>query len=217
LSDISNKSSFGPLNMTVFVLSIIALVALLVETFLKLPTETSRLLNYLDFGICSFFFIEFSYQLLKAKSKTKYLKWGWIDLLSSIPMIDAFRIGRLVRIIRVIRVIKTFKSLTEFTNHVFSNKAKGTITSALMLAIIILLFSSIAILQVEDSPLSNIKSAEDALWWSYTTITTVGYGDKFPVTTEGRIIAMVLMTVGVGMFGTFTAYIASLFVKSNSK
>ncbi|WP_338327313.1 potassium channel family protein [Porphyromonas gingivalis] len=64
---------------------------------------------------------------------------------------------------------------------------------------------------------SNITTAEDAIWWSYVTITTVGYGDKYPVTTEGRIIAMFLMTAGVGLFGTFTAYIASLFVSDNKK
>lgn len=70
------------------------------------------------------------------------------------------------------------------------------------------IFSAIAILQVERDPNSNIKTAEDALWWSYVT-TTVGYGDRYPVTTEGRLIASVLMTAGVGLFGTFTAYIAS--------
>jgi voltage-gated potassium channel len=75
------------------------------------------------------------------------------------------------------------------------------------------IFSSIAILQVEDSPESNIKTAGDALWWSYVTITTVGYGDKYPVTTEGRVIAAVLMTVGAGLVGTFTGFAASWFVE----
>jgi len=74
---------------------------------------------------------------------------------------------------------------------------------------------AIAILQVEDDPNSNIKTAEDAIWWAYVTITTVGYGDKFPVTTEGWIITAILMTAGMGMFGTFTAFVASWFVKDN--
>ena len=78
-----------------------------------------------------------------------------------------------------------------------------------------IIFSSIAILQVETAPTSNIKTAEDAIWWAYTTITTVGYGDRFPVTTEGRFIATLLMTVGVGLFGTFTAYLASWFIGEN--
>ena len=79
------------------------------------------------------------------------------------------------------------------------------------------IFSSIAILQVEDTTNSNIKTAEDAIWWAYVTVTTVGYGDKFPVTTEGRIIAAALMTVGVGLFGTFTGFLASYFVSDQNK
>lgn len=74
---------------------------------------------------------------------------------------------------------------------------------------------SVSILQVETAPNSNIKTAEDALWWSYTTITTVGYGDRFPVTTEGRLIAVVLMTTGVALCGTFAGYIASLLMSKN--
>mgnify|MGYP001293428771 CR=1 FL=1 len=81
-----------------------------------------------------------------------------------------------------------------------------------ILAVLMVIFSSVAILQVEDDPASNIKTAEDAIWWAYVTITTVGYGDKYPVTTEGRIIAAFLMTTGVGLFGTFTGFVASWFV-----
>jgi len=101
--------------------------------------------------------------------------------------------------------------------HLYQRKANGAIASALIIAILMLLFSSIAILQVETAENSNITTAEDALWWAFVTITTVGYGDKFPVTTEGRIIAMFLMTTGVGLFGIFTAYVASLFVEDKTK
>ena len=65
---------------------------------------------------------------------------------------------------------------------------------------------------MEQDANSNIKTAEDATWCAYVTITTMGYGDKYPVTTEDRIIAALPMTVGVGLFGTFTAYLASWFV-----
>src|SRR6185503_19606655 len=64
----------------------------------------------------------------------------------------------------------------------------------------------------EREPESNIKTAEDAVWWSVTTITTVGYGDKYPVTSEGRAIAMVLMLAGVGLFGTLSGLVASFFL-----
>ena len=79
------------------------------------------------------------------------------------------------------------------------------------------IFSAIAILEVETVSSANIKTAEDAIWWSYSTLLNSGYGDVYPVTTEGRIISMVLMVFGIGLLGTLTAYIASVFVKDKSK
>lgn len=206
------ESKLDLLNIIVIILSIYVLGALVIDTLWKLPPETSKLLNYFDNAICVFFFFEFLYRFVKAPNKTAFMKWGWIDLVASIPMIDSLRAGRIFRLIRLFRVIRAFKSSKQLLQHVFANKIKGTLTSAIMIALLMIIFSGIAILQVEKDPNSNIKTAEDAIWWAYTTITTVGYGDKYPVTTEGRIIAMVLMTVGVGLFGTFTAYVASFFV-----
>ncbi len=200
------------LNILVFVLSIYILIAIAADTFFTLPKETSDLLAKIDIGICVFFFFEFCYRFYKADNKLKFMKWGWIDLLSSIPMIDAFRFGRLFRLIRLLRIARAFRSVKHFINHVFENRAQGTFTSISVVAVLVIISSAIAILQVETEPESNIKTAEDAIWWAYVTITTVGYGDKFPITTEGRIIAAILMTAGVGMFGTFTAYVASWFV-----
>lgn len=208
----SNKS-FGILNLFVLVLSITALICLVVDTLFPISSEVSKLLKYFDYFLCAFFFCEFLYQLTTATNKKAYLKWGWIDLLSSIPVFDTFRLARVIRIIRIIRIVRAFKSIKEFLNHIYFNKAKGALSSVMILAFLILIFSSIAILQVENTANGNIKTAEDAIWWAYTTVTTVGYGDKYPVTSEGRMIAIFLMTFGVGMFGTFTAYIASLFVK----
>ncbi len=141
------------------------------------------------------------------------MKWGWVDLVASIPMVDFLRLGRLVRVIRILRIIKAFKSVKAFIDSFFLNKAKGTMNSALIIAFMMIIFSSILILQVEKAPGSNISTAGDALWWAFVTITTVGYGDLYPVTLEGRLVAVILMTTGVGLFGTFTAFVASWFVK----
>lgn len=212
-----NESKFDFLNILVFILTIYVLGALVVDTFYDLSTETSKLLKYFDYFICLFFFSEFIYRFLKSSNKLKFMKWGWIDLLACIPMIDFLRAGRILRLIRLFRIIRAFKTTKQFIHHIFSNKAQGALTSVTILAVLLLIFSSIAILEFEDNPMSNIKTAEDAIWWSYSTITTVGYGDKYPITFEGRIIAMVLMTFGVGLFGTFTAYISSLFVVQKEK
>lgn len=200
------------LNLVVTILSIYVLGALLYDTIYVISPETSKLLNYIDYAICALFLLDFSIRFYFAESKLKFMRWGWIDLISSIPMVDFLRVGRLFRLIRLLRVIRAFRSTRQFVHHIFKNKTQGALTSVSIFAILVVIFSAIAILQVERDPNSNIKTAEDALWWSYVTITTVGYGDRYPVTTEGRLIASVLMTAGVGLFGTFTAYIASFFV-----
>ncbi|WP_333696360.1 ion transporter [Flavobacterium sp.] len=210
MNETQEKLTF--LNILLFVLSIYVLGALLIDTLWKLPEETSRLLNHIDNAICIVFLLDFVIRLNRAKNKLHFMKWGWIDLLSSIPAVDFLRAGRVLRLIRIFRILRAFRSTKQIVSHVFRNRAQGTFTSVSILAILLVLFSAIAILQVEKDPESNIKTAEDALWWAYVTITTVGYGDKFPITTEGRFIAVVLMTGGVGLFGTFTAFASSWFL-----
>lgn len=94
----------------------------------------------------------------------------------------------------------------------FRNRIKGTLASAALAVFLLLSFSSISILICERTPEANITTAEDAVWWSVATITTVGYGDRYPVTTEGRFVAVVLMLSGLGLFGTISALTASFFV-----
>lgn len=205
------------LNLLIIILSFYVLGSLIADTFFKLPTEITKVLFYVDNFICCIFLIDFIVRFKQAESKLQFMKWGWVDLVASIPTLDFMRAGRLLRLIRLIRLFRAFRSTKHIVQHVFKNKIQGTLTSVSIIAVLMLLFSSIAILQFETDQNSNIKTAEDAVWWAYVTITTVGYGDKYPVTTEGRIIAAILMTVGVGLFGTFTAYISSWFVKDNTK
>lgn len=207
------KENLGFFNLLILFLSFYVLVALLVDTLFKLPSEISKILNYVDNIICIVFIFDFVVRFRKADNKLEFMRWGWIDLIASIPTLDFMRAGRLLRVIRIIRLIRAFRSTKHIIQHVFKDKIQGTLTSVALIAVLMLLLSSVAILQFETEPNSNIKTAEDAIWWSYVTITTVGYGDKYPVTTEGRIIAAILMTVGVGLFGTFTAFVSSWFVK----
>lgn len=77
-------------------------------------------------------------------------------------------------------------------------------------ALVMVLFSTMLIVEVERSaPNATIKTGGDALWWALTTVTTVGYGDTFPVTGEGRLIASVLMLVGIALFGSMSAIVTS--------
>lgn len=211
------QNSLNLLNVLVIILSIYVLLAFIVDTLFNVSEEVSKVLNLLDNAICMFFLFDFVMRFSKAEDKLQFMKWGWIDLISSIPNVDFLRAGRVLRLIRLFRIIRAFRTTQGLVNHVFKDRAEGAFTTVTTIAVLLILFSSISILQFENVPESNIKTAEDAVWWSYVTITTVGYGDKFPVTTEGRIIGAILMTAGVGLFGTFTGFVSSWFVGGSKK
>ena len=209
------KEKLRFLDILIIVLSVYVLIALIIDVFLKLPPEISRVLMIIDDGICVIFLIDFVNRFVRAGNKLRFMRWGWIDLISSIPYIAVLRAGRLFRLVRLLRVLRAFRSTRILIHHIFKSKVKGTMTSVGIITVLIIIFSSISILIVETAPESNIKSAEDAVWWTVVTVTTVGYGDKYPVTTEGRIIGIVVMIAGVGLIGTYTGFIASLFVGEN--
>ncbi len=202
-------------QFVVLFLCVYVLLAVFVDTVFPLPPETVALLHWIDDLVCMVFIGDFVFNLFTAKRKLAYLKWGWIDLVSSIPNVQFLRWGRFARAIRILRILRGIRSTKLILKFLFENRAKGTFASVAMISFLLVVFSSIAILNCETSPESNIKTASDALWWSFVTITTVGYGDFYPTTTLGRISAGVLMTAGVGLFGTFTAYVASFFLKQD--
>jgi voltage-gated potassium channel len=197
------------------VLCLFALAALGVETLTTVRPETRQVLEYADTAICLIFFADFCIQLARAPSRWGYLiRWGWIDLLSSIPMIDVLRVGRAARVLRILRVLRGLRSTKLLATFVLKRRAQDAFLAASLVTILLVVFSSIAILQFERVQGANILSAGDAVWWSVVTLTTVGYGDRYPVTGEGRILATLLMTAGVGLFGTFSGFVASWFLRS---
>jgi len=118
----------------------------------------------------------------------------------------------MVRVLRIIRLLRGVRLGQRIISLILHSKPKSALTSILLTSILLVTFSSVAILIAEDEQGANIKTAEDAVWWSVTTMTTVGYGDKYPTTTEGRIVAMGLMLSGVGLFGTLSGLVASFFL-----
>jgi voltage-gated potassium channel len=198
-------------------LSVYVLVVLLVQTVVALPVEVSRLLDAVDVGVCAIFAADFFLQLKAAKRKWGYLKWGWVDLISSIPNLPFLRIGRLARLVRILRLLRGVRSIRVIVVHLFQNRARGTFVTVAMISFVLVLYSSIVVLNVETGPKATIRTAEDALWWSLSTVTTVGYGDVYPTTPIGRMVAGILMIAGVALFGTFTAVVASFFVQQDIK
>jgi voltage-gated potassium channel len=161
---------------------------------------------------------DFAISLVGAPNRWRYLAtWGWIDFLSSIPTLHVARWGRAARVVRVFRVLRGLRATKLLTTLVLRRRAQNTILAATLVALLLVVFCSIAVLHFEDAPESNIKTAEDAIWWALATITTAGYGDRYPVTAEGRFIASILMCAGVGLFGTFSGFLAAWFMGTDRR
>jgi voltage-gated potassium channel len=205
----------GSYQLFMLSLCLFALLALAMDTLLPLATPTRDVLRYADTAVCALFFVDFVVQLARAPNRWRYfVRWGWVDLLSSIPMVDVLRVGRAARIMRILRVLRGVRSTKLLAEFVLGRRAQSAFLAATLVSILLVVFASVAILQFEQTPGANITTAQDAVWWAVVTLTTVGYGDRYPVTGEGRVIAGLLMIAGVGLFGTFSGYVASWFLAS---
>lgn len=199
------------------VLCLYSLGALAVQTAVQLDPQVRAVLEYADYAVCAIFFVDFLFSWWHAPRRIHYLAtWGWLDLLSSIPTLNVARWGRVARVLRIFRVLRGLRATRLISTAILRRRAQNTVLAATLLALLLVVFCSIAILEFERTPESNIKTAEDAVWWSVVTITTVGYGDRFPVTSEGRFVAAILMCAGVGLFGTLSGFLAAWFLESDA-
>ncbi|MDI6808329.1 MAG: ion transporter [Candidatus Eisenbacteria bacterium] len=210
--------SVRPYQLFILALCLYAIVVLAIEAVVPLSPSTRQVLGYTDTGVCMVFLVDFLLSFARAPRRWQYFyRWGWIDLLSSIPAIPILRIGRVARIVRVVRLLRGFRATRILASFVLNRRAESAVLAATLVTILMVAFSAVAILHCESTPEANIKSAQDAVWWAIVTITTVGYGDKYPVTAEGRVVAAMLMVAGVGLFGTFAGFVASWFLQPSSR
>ena len=208
-------SRLTPYELFALLLSVFALLLVGARAGAPLNAESREIIDVADLVVCAFFFLDFVRNLLRAPNRLRYLyTWGWLDLVASIPAVDAFRFGRMARIVRILRVVRVLKASRLLALALTSRRRESAVWAAVLVSIVVVFGASIAVLEFERGAGGNINSAEDALWWAMTTITTVGYGDRFPVTTEGRLVAVVLMIVGVGLFGTLSGAAASWFIQT---
>jgi voltage-gated potassium channel len=171
----SNHEHVGLFQLVVLILSVVVLGALFADTAFKLPSQISNVLQTVDTLVCILLLSDFGVRFYWAKSKLAFIKWGWIDLIASIPNIPILRIGRLVRILRVIRLLRAIRATHKITSIILRNKIQSGFASVILTSFLLVTFASIGILICEQpEPTANIKTAEDAVWWSVATITTVG-------------------------------------------
>lgn len=210
----SNSYSIFTLILTVLSLGIVVLL------LLPLSPATLDVLRFYDNLICVVFLVDFAVHLAASRPKRDYFitRRGWLDLLGSIPSLGFFpatgllRLARISRLARVARILRG-SNRSELVRDVLENRGEYALFVTVLSALLVLTVSSILIVQFESgSANANIATGGDALWWAFVTITTVGYGDQFPVTMLGRFVGVFVMFAGVGIIGSLASILASLLV-----
>jgi voltage-gated potassium channel len=206
-------------NIFILVLTIFSL-ALMVVLLLPLDQSTRDLVNFYDNVICVIFLLDFAINFGGAHPKRAYVvdERGWLDLLGSIPSFgflpftSLFRLARLSRLARITRLLRG-QAGKDLVIDVLKNRGEYATFITVLLAGMVLVVASILVLQEESgAPDANIKTGGDAIWWGIVTITTVGYGDFYPVTFWGRVTAVLVMFSGIGIIGALASILASLLV-----
>ncbi len=214
----SNSYNIFILVLTIFSLAIMVLLLLPV-------TQAERdLLTLYDNAVCVIFLIDFAFNITGAKPKRAYFigQRGWLDLLGSIPTFGfipftaLFRLARLSRLTRITRLLRG-QAGKDLVIDVLRNRGQYATFITILLAGIVLSVGSILVLEFESRvPGGNIKTGGEAIWWGLVTITTVGYGDFYPVTTLGRMTGIFVMFAGIGIIGALASILASLLVSPST-
>src|ERR1017187_2152378 len=125
----SNHEHVGLFQMVVLILSVVVLGALFADTAFKLPSQISNILQSVDTLVCVLLLSDFGVRFYRAKSKLAFMKWGWIDLIASIPNIPILRLGRLVRILRIIRLLRAIRATHKITSNILRYKTQSWFAS----------------------------------------------------------------------------------------
>jgi voltage-gated potassium channel len=155
-----------------------------------------------EWTVWAAFAVDYAVRLSLARDRRRFVRTHWLDLLAVLlPLIQPLRLLRLVSTLLLVGRRARMASQVRLTTYVV-----GSVVGLLM-------FGSLAVLSVErEAPGGNIKTLDDAVWWSFTTMTTVGYGDHAPTTGLGRVLAVGLMLSGIALLGVVTANIAAWFI-----
>lgn len=194
------------------------------ETALTAAQRTQLL--YLDLAIVAVFWAEYLWRLSKVPqqkdrypNRWEFVKANWYELPGMVPILPGMeglggvRVLRLLRVLRILRLIGALRRYERIDRafQKFTRESKLGFV-ALFAGTLILVVATLAWLIEPETTFRG--DWWNAVWWGVVTVSTVGYGDFFPVTTGGRLVAMVLMFVGVALIGTFAATLSSFLVES---
>jgi voltage-gated potassium channel len=173
--------------------------------------ESSPGIELFDWVLTGIFAAEFVSRLAASHDRRAYLRGHWIDAVALVPTVRGVRVLRLLRLLRLVRafagIARVIAGIARMAKH------RGLVWLFAAWAAVMVL-CSLALYGAEHGSNPAVNSPLDALWWGVTTMTTVGYGDVAPTTVEGRLAAVILMILGIGLFSAVTATITSFLLET---
>lgn len=203
-------------NIFMLGLSLFVLAELAVDIIYSYPPQIESVITKVDLGICLVFLCDWLFFFFKSTDKRRYALQNSLDLIGAIPFYEGFRLFRIVRAVRILKAMRMLRGL-KGAMPIFRVLAKNPMRSAISVyfsvTLLVYFYCSLGIYHFEKGVNEKFTSFGEALWCAFTSLTTVGYGDLYPITWEGRIMAGVLVLTGLGFFSLLTAEIAAQFMK----
>jgi len=211
-------------EVVIGLLAVLSIMLIAVESTVSVSPSSLSIIYAVDFGICVVFAVDFVQRLRAESEKTSFLKGQGYEVLAMIPALALQLLGgipglsvglRSLRLIRVTRVILVVARLSRAggTLHSFVRRSHLLIMVGITVGIVFV-GAFAALLLEANAPGAKITNASDAMWWSLSTVTTVGYRDIVPATTAGRVLGMVLMVIRMGVISAFIAQVGATIVES---
>jgi voltage-gated potassium channel len=207
------------INYELFVLGLamLSLVNWVILAGVRSTPEQAQVVWIVNGGLCVFLLLDFAFRLWRQPHRWIFLgpRGGWMLLLGSLPLPFA-GVMRLIWAWLAMRLPRR-SDYQQMGKIVVQRRAQGTLLGAVLAALVVLEIGALLILDAESaSTQANIKTGIDSLWWGVVTLATVGYGDKYPVTTAGRVVGVIVIVVGVGLFSALTSFMAHWFLRPRS-
>lgn len=206
-------------------LILLSIITFSIETIPDLKPQTRYLLESIELVCVLVFTVEYLLRIYVADNRRKFIFsfYGIIDFLAILPFYLSFgldlrslRALRFLRLFRVLKLVRYNKAMNHFTRAIKS--AKEEILLFILITLILIYFSAVGIYYFENQAQpEHFSSIFDSLWWAIITLTTVGYGDVYPITIGGKVFTFFILMIGLGIVAIPTGIISSALTKSVDK
>lgn len=213
---------YGVLHVIILLLSLFLIITISIDTFNNIPFLTQGSYLKIQFWICMFFIADFVLEFFLSKRKIYYLQTRFIFLIVSIPYLNIINhygiefSPQITYFLRFIPLARSGYALAIVVGWLSSNRASGLFVSYLTMLLSTVYFSSLIFFVLEHKVNPQVVTYDDALWWAFMDVTTVG-SNIYAVTPTGRIMSVLLAALGMMMFPIFTVYVTSLVQNANKE